>query len=81
MTTPRRVVQQDYTKIRYELPPSVFINHINNILPDFDYTSWRTSNEWKTFIAGYNSACDAMRDNATNMLNRGESPYRIFENR
>ncbi len=45
-------------KAEIELPPPDFYNAIVDVNPDFDFTNWRKSLEWRSFVAGYNSAVD-----------------------
>ena len=44
------------------LPPPAFINKINDLIPNFDFTDWRNSREWKIFMAGQNYALDRVED-------------------
>lgn len=62
------------------LPPIAFTNALNNIKAPFDINTYRTSPEWKMFVAGYNAAVRDANDSIKAKYNLGHIAERVFQN-
>lgn len=47
------------------MPPRHFSNAMNDLFPNFDYTNWKDSPEFKLWQAGRKSAFDELKDKAS----------------
>ncbi len=45
-----------------KIPPAEFINFVNDAIPNFDYSDWENSIEWKLWKNGYNSAVKKIKE-------------------
>lgn len=63
-----------------QLPPTAFTNALNDTEAKFDLETYRTSPEWKIFIAGYNAAVRDAIDSIKAKYNLGHIAERIFKN-
>lgn len=65
--------------MNFDPPPSAFSNKINDLSPDFDFSNWRESGEWKMFVAGYNEAVRVANDKIRAQYNMGETVEKLFK--
>lgn len=63
---------------KYELPPARFVHAMHEVNPDFNFSAWRKTPEWKIFVRGYNAAVEAANSAITSKYDMGENAARLF---
>lgn len=61
-----------------DMPPSKFVNTMNDINPKFDFRNWRRSKEWKIFMAGYNDAVTTACGEIALLRDLGTTPHKLY---
>lgn len=65
-------------KTKVELPPTAFSNRISDLKIDIGYTTWRQTNEWKMYVAGWNACAKSANNAMLAKYNMGETAERVF---
>lgn len=61
-----------------KLPPAAFTNALNEVDAPFDLATYRKSNEWRIFVAGYNAAVNECNASIKAKYNFGQIAEKVF---
>jgi hypothetical protein len=67
-----------------EIPPANYTNriselrHAGELRADYDHFKYRSTPEWKMFVAGFNAAVEKCNGAILSQYNMGETSKRVF---